>query len=159
LGTIVDLEGNLLQNVANIEILSLCPGLQALTLTGNPAARNPDYRLRVNELLPQLVYLDEKRIASKRNKSPRQIPRPPSEHGIVPPLRIPPVSDEQEGAVVTEQIDDAVAARPPSARGYYPAMDDVAQVMRSARRRGLRPVMPPLPPRIVRPISARGHPY
>jgi hypothetical protein len=79
---------------------------------------------------------------------------------MVRPLHIPAFQEELEvgQGVVTEQINDAVAARPSSARGDYPRMESFATVRKSARR-GLSPEMPPMTPRIVRPISARAHQF
>ncbi|OHT17580.1 hypothetical protein TRFO_00829 [Tritrichomonas foetus] len=75
---IVDLEDNLITNLDNIEILNLCTGLRALTMAGNPAAEVPDYREKVAKLLPQLIYLDEKRIKPKtpRKKKTNTCPAP-----------------------------------------------------------------------------------
>lgn len=70
---IVDLEDNKINQLDNIEVLTLCTGLRALTMAGNPAAQDQDYRQKVRKLLPQLVYLDEKRLnpkAAKKTKSP-----------------------------------------------------------------------------------------
>lgn len=65
---IVDLEDNKITQLDNIEVLTLCTGLRALTMAGNPAAQEPNYREKVKKLLPQLVYLDEKRLNPKVNK-------------------------------------------------------------------------------------------
>ena len=65
---IVDLEDNLIDNIDNIEVLNFCSGLRALTMAGNPAANQPGYRERVAKLLPQLLYLDEKRLRPKTKK-------------------------------------------------------------------------------------------
>lgn len=65
---IVDLEDNKINQLDNIEVLTLCTGLRALTMAGNPAAQDPNYRDKVKKLLPQLIYLDEKRLNPKTNK-------------------------------------------------------------------------------------------
>jgi hypothetical protein len=142
----VDLEDNLLSDVREIQVLSFCPGLTALTLAGNPAAAAPDYRLRVNEVLPQLVYLDEKRVAQKARKSPRPppIPRSATSEDLA----------EDSDAILTQQIDDIVGARPPSSRGNYEefAFPELGKVNGGHR------ALPPRSPRIFRPVSGKGKP-
>ena len=64
---IVDLESNLIENLDDVEVLKTSPKITALTLAGNPAANVSNYRERVAELLPNLVYLDEKRVKSKKS--------------------------------------------------------------------------------------------
>lgn len=88
---IVDLEDNLIDNLESIEILSLCSKLRALTLSGNPGAVVPDYRERVTKLLPQLVYLDEKRLKPKTSKvKPPPLPRSTSSsEQLATPIRPP----------------------------------------------------------------------
>ena len=78
---ILDLEDNLIDDLKQIEVLSLCPKLKAVTLAGNPSAINdPEYRKHVEQILPQLTYLDEKRLkpksrppSSSAHRSPRLI--------------------------------------------------------------------------------------
>jgi hypothetical protein len=150
----VDLEDNLLENIENIQILNLCPGLTALTLIGNPASKIPDYRLRVNELLPQLIYLDEKRIAQKSKKAPRVIFRSPT-HGEVSPIWIPTEDLENErNTILTQQIDDIVNGRPPSARGNYQGFEfsEIVKVKGVGQK-----LLSPRSPRIFRPRSTRDH--
>lgn len=85
---ILDLEDNLIDDLKQIEVLSLCPKLKALTLNGNPAAVNDnEYRQNVEKILPQLTYLDEKRLKPKSrppsasgNKSPRLVHSPLPRH-------------------------------------------------------------------------------
>jgi hypothetical protein len=147
---VLDLEGNLLANVANVEILGFCPKLKALTLARNPAAGAPDYRSRVQELLPQLVYLDEKRIVRQQKKSPPiPIRAPNGETVVVPRLQIPVAVDDPESEIVTEQINDVVTGRPPSARGFSGALE-------KGRGSGGKRAINPSGPRIVRPASAKG---
>ena len=72
---IIDFEDNLITDLNSVEILVTSPKLQALTLAGNPAANDPEYREKVAKLLPKLIYLDEKRLKPRRPKTPR----PPAE--------------------------------------------------------------------------------
>ena len=73
---IIDFEDNLITDLGAIEILVTSPKLQALTLAGNPAANDPEYREKVAKLLPKLVYLDEKRLKPRRTKTPRPVHEP-----------------------------------------------------------------------------------
>ena len=75
---VIDLEENQISDLTNIEFLTCCEGLKLLTLTGNPCVDDPEeYRIKVAKLLPNLVYLDEKRLKpklpkSKEESTPRQ---------------------------------------------------------------------------------------
>jgi hypothetical protein len=161
---VVDLEGNQLPDISAIEILSLCPGLKALTLTGNPAADIPDYRDRVKGLLPQLAYLDEKRLVPKRKMPP---PIPETSEPIVTIERpgiameaAKPEDDEAEHSIMTEFIDDIVADRPPTSRAYFHA-SDFPELMTPARRMkqfgvGPQKFVTARQRRVVRPMSAKG---
>nr|XP_019957686.1 PREDICTED: leucine-rich repeat-containing protein 56 isoform X2 [Paralichthys olivaceus] len=69
---LLDLEGNDVDDLVQVQYLGLCNKLQKLTLEGNPVCVRPtptatqtsDYRYRaaVRELVPQLHYLDNIRI-------------------------------------------------------------------------------------------------
>ncbi|KAG7522822.1 hypothetical protein JOB18_031460 [Solea senegalensis] len=69
---LLDLEGNDVDDLVQVQYLGLCSKLQRLTLEGNPVCVRPtptapktaDYRYRaaVRELLPQLHYLDNVRV-------------------------------------------------------------------------------------------------
>ena len=63
---VLDLEENKISDMLNIEFLKTCSNLKSLTLAGNPCVDDPEkYRNRVQELLPNLRYLDEKRLKAK----------------------------------------------------------------------------------------------
>ena len=183
--TIIDLEDNEIPSVKSVEVLTLCKGLKALTLSGNPAAGAPDYREQVAALLPQVVYLDEKRLRPKKPRTPRP-PKPPakspppeeggeavaprqkkvSERQVVvvepPPPEVPRLTQaekEDREKVMTEMLDDLVEDRPPSARGYYGpgAFPGIGKSpVKSPAKIGQR--LKPGVPRIVRPMSAKGRP-
>jgi hypothetical protein len=144
---VVDLEANCLNDLANIEILSLCPGLTALTLVGNPAAEALDYRLRVNEVLPQLIYLDEKRVVQKEKKSPRLKTGGRVVQKPIPEIRMS-AGELERDTVLTQEISDKVSGRPPSAREYHGAFEFPEVV----RGRGGQKIVAPPSPRIVRPL-------
>lgn len=182
--TIIDLEDNEIPDVRSVEVLTLCSGLKALTLSGNPAADAPDYRESVAKLLPQVVYLDEKRLRPKKPKTPRP-PRPPSksppceEGGEAvaprqkrlsperqvhiqepPPPPVPKLTKEEKEDrehIMTEMLDDLVEDRPPSARGYYGpgAFPGIGKSPQKSPKLGQKLVAGP---RIVRPMSAKGRP-
>ncbi|CAN9499464.1 unnamed protein product [Ophioblennius macclurei] len=70
---LLDLEGNDVDDLVQIQYLGLCGNLQRLTLEGNPVCSRPNptsvqmtddysYRAAVRELIPQLRYLDDVRV-------------------------------------------------------------------------------------------------
>ncbi|XP_054476744.1 leucine-rich repeat-containing protein 56 [Anoplopoma fimbria] len=69
---LLDLEGNDVDDLVQIQYLGLCGKLQTLTLEGNPVCVHPNpnaiqtadysYRAAVRELVPQLRYLDDLRV-------------------------------------------------------------------------------------------------
>ena len=70
---ILDLEHNKIPNIENVTLLNCCPRLRALTLIGNPCAKSKSYRNDVLEKIPQLVYLDEKRLRPKTPRSTKDL--------------------------------------------------------------------------------------
>jgi hypothetical protein len=150
---ILDLEGNQITDITNIRFLSTCQNLMSLTLAGNPAVQPAHHYARiVGEYLPNLMYLDEKRIHGRKKVIVRrdEKEKPVAPPGQEPALRRPRRKQSKENAneaVITELIADKVDGRPPSARG---------QVLKAGLRpsasqaNGERPVAP-----IVRPKSAK----
>ncbi|OHT04749.1 hypothetical protein TRFO_06183 [Tritrichomonas foetus] len=66
---VLDLEDNQISDLSNIEFLTCCSGLKSLTLAGNPCVDDPEeYRTKVAKLVPNLIYLDEKRLKPKLPK-------------------------------------------------------------------------------------------
>ncbi|XP_070763152.1 leucine-rich repeat-containing protein 56 [Enoplosus armatus] len=69
---LLDLEGNDVDDLVQVQYLGLCGKLQTLTLEGNPVCVRPNptaiqtadysYRAAVRELVPQLRYLDDLRV-------------------------------------------------------------------------------------------------
>ncbi|KAL6107007.1 lrrc56 [Pungitius sinensis] len=69
---LLDLEGNNVDDIVQIQYLGLCGKLQTLCLEGNPVCAHPNptaiqaadysYRAAVRELVPQLCYLDNLRV-------------------------------------------------------------------------------------------------
>ena len=101
---ILDLEDNLIDDLKQIEVLSLCPKLKAVTLAGNPSAKeDPEYRKHVEQILPQLTYLDEKRLKPKS--------RPPSSNSHRSPRLIrsnlPPPIPSQNASEINSNISNA----------------------------------------------------
>ena len=105
--TVLDLEENDIAKVEDVEILRCCPALRALTLAGNPAAESETYTPDVARLIPQLVYLDEKRLRPKTRKL-----------GQVT-IAIAETEESKEEPIITDQMAEKVNERPPSARGYH----------------------------------------
>jgi len=122
---ILDLEENEIQKLEDCEILQCCSSLKALTLSGNPGTNVPDYRDRIHQLLPSLVYLDEKKL-----KRPRPEPEPQITFAA---LDIPKIEKGEkcgikprssEGAsrdhAISEYVLDMADERPPTARAHFP---------------------------------------
>ncbi|XP_042352499.1 leucine-rich repeat-containing protein 56 [Plectropomus leopardus] len=73
---LLDLEGNDVDDLVQVQYLGLCGKLQTLTLEGNPVCVRPNptasqtadysYRTAVRELVPQLCYLDDLRVEEDR---------------------------------------------------------------------------------------------
>lgn len=58
--TVLDLEGNLVSEIDDLEDIRKCCRLRELTLSGNPVCRSPEYsRQMLLDLLPNLEVLDE----------------------------------------------------------------------------------------------------
>ncbi|OHT10719.1 hypothetical protein TRFO_19947 [Tritrichomonas foetus] len=62
---VLDMEQNRLPDIESISLLNCCSALRALTLIGNPCSESGTYRQDVMEKIPQVVYLDEKRLRPK----------------------------------------------------------------------------------------------
>lgn len=56
---ILDLEGNAVDDWREVEYLNTCEKLLCLTLEGNPIARDPYYRNKVFQNIPQIDLLDD----------------------------------------------------------------------------------------------------
>jgi hypothetical protein len=120
---VLDLEGNQITDITTIQFLSCCSNLVSLTLAGNPAVQNLDGYVRiVSGLIPNLVYLDERRVKGRKKLVVR---REEKENPITPPIQAPSARrprckhapENANEAVITELITDKADARPPSARG------------------------------------------
>jgi hypothetical protein len=122
---VLDLEENGITRLADVELLSCCSNLKALTLLGNPAAESESYRDAVHQYLPNLLYLDEKRLKGQRR--PPKVPKvdiaaleiEKIEKG--PKCGVKPCSADgrrDENTVLSEMVEDAVGERPPTARAY-----------------------------------------
>lgn len=66
---VLDLEHNRLPDIDSVSLLNSCQKLKALTLIGNPCANSKTYRKDVMEKMPQIIYLDEKRLRPKTPKT------------------------------------------------------------------------------------------
>jgi Leucine-rich repeat (LRR) protein len=155
---IVDLEDNLLQNVNDVEILNLCPSLKALTLAGNPATAIPDYFERVRALLPQVTYLDERRIKPKRKplRSPSQV----VEIEVPEVVVVAKSRDEDDEHVMTALLDDLVEDRPPTSRAVYGFGNGFARTpVKEKMPKAQKNILASSVPRIVRPVSSKGRPF
>jgi hypothetical protein len=145
---VLDLEENCVASTVDAKFLRCCPALRALTLARNPAAQTPNYREEILEAVPQLVYLDEKRLKPKEAKvvvvaEPLEIvkiekrPRGREKARSVDRLRGDPV--------VTELMEAAINDRPPSSRAYCGGAGFTVRP----------PIEKNASPRLVRPISGR----
>lgn len=135
--TVLDLEENQIQKIDDVGILACCSSLKALTLQGNPATETETYRIDVAKLIPQLVYLDEKRLRPKKT----------SQIKIVPVDAPKCVLDEN---IITEQMADSIRERPPSSRAYGSSAFGLLR-----RDQGQKvPTKKIFMPKIARPVSA-----
>jgi hypothetical protein len=122
---ILDLEDNKIQDLSNVQFLTCCPALKALTLAGNPCTFGiRDYAQEIARLVPNLIYLDETRIRGRRSPLESAEIAPAFQDApkpiVIPPLRLPRAREaEDDDPVVTEFVDDQVHARPPTARGRF----------------------------------------
>lgn len=64
---------NGIRSFQEVEKLQVLPTLQALVLTDNPCAEEPDYRLEVLSRLPQLQRLDKELIEEDEREEAEQI--------------------------------------------------------------------------------------
>eukprot|EP00755_Sulcionema_specki_P032690 Sspe_Gene.19884::Locus_7272_Transcript_1_1_Confidence_1.000_Length_1536::g.19884::m.19884 len=60
--TTLDLEGNQIKDIEDVQFMAECLCLRNLTLEGNPVALTEKYRERVAELLPFVQYLDDEEV-------------------------------------------------------------------------------------------------
>ena len=167
---IVDLEENLLSKLDDIEVLSSSPKLKALTLVGNPAASDPNYKEKIMKLLPKLIYLDEKRIKPKRTKTPRPpaLPKnpssvtfvldPPQEINIVPLDFSKMKENDDDEILLTEQLLDKVDERPPSSYGSFEEKVLPGFMKKSIKQPSKQTIVSNSKPKIYRPMSAKGRP-
>eukprot|EP01029_Cantina_marsupialis_P021701 TRINITY_DN5248_c0_g1_i1.p1 TRINITY_DN5248_c0_g1~~TRINITY_DN5248_c0_g1_i1.p1 ORF type:complete len:641 (-),score=164.92 TRINITY_DN5248_c0_g1_i1:245-2167(-) len=65
---VLDLEGNLIEKVEQLEILGTCEALYSLNLESNPITKEPDYRHEVCGLLSSLEVLDDEDITDEDKK-------------------------------------------------------------------------------------------
>jgi Leucine-rich repeat (LRR) protein len=105
---ILDLEGNRLSDLSNLRYLTCCTELTSLTLAGNPGVFEGDaYERAVAGYVPNLMYLDEKRIREplfavcppSGHRTPR-VSAPAQEllHPVCPPQDRPVHPPGQEGS-------------------------------------------------------------
>jgi hypothetical protein len=113
-----------------VEILTLCPKLKSLTLSGNPAAEAPDYVERIKQTLPQLTYLDEKRLYPKQK--PRPLSNSQDRERVVQfaEMEITESKPERQKADVLAQLDKApelesrLKADTPEHHGHPPPLPE-----------------------------------
>jgi hypothetical protein len=131
---VLDLEDNQITNLDECAILQCCSSLKALALAGNPGSQIPDYREHVHALLPQLIYLDEKRIKPKQEEpkvriAPLDLPFEALEKiEKGEKCGVKPRSSEEfsRDVAVSEFVLDVADERPPTSRGIFePSRDDV----------------------------------
>jgi hypothetical protein len=122
---VLDLEDNQIHDLSNIQFLTCCSGLKALTLSGNPCILGiRDYAREIAQLVPNLIYLDESRIRGRRIPQteitdPSIAPKVQEPAGI-PSLRFARKQIHGEGDfLMTEFLDDQIRDRPPTSHGRY----------------------------------------
>jgi hypothetical protein len=155
---VLDLEENRIPNLSEVQILQCCSSLKALTLLGNPGTLVPDYREQIHELLPQIVYLDEKRIKPRREEPKVRIA------AIDLPIEkiekrercgVKPRSSEEvsRDAAVSELVLDIAEERPPTSRGYFRGqIDDVMTSWVKPKQKIVSKSI--VTPKLARPLSS-----
>lgn len=138
--TVLDLEENEISKIEEVEILKCCPALRALTLAGNPASTNETYKSDVGRLIPQLVYLDEKRLRPRGQRKIGQVTIAIAEE--------PPTHDD---TIMTDQVLELVEMRPPSARGYH---GDSTYGKTLLKKDSKTPSKKIFTPKLTRPVSS-----
>jgi Leucine-rich repeat (LRR) protein len=109
----LDLEGNEVSKLADCELLQSCSFLKALTLAGNPSADDPDYQEWIHQLLPDLVYLDEKKLIYEEAAATKPLH---SGSECRPTCHSSESAEGSRDRVFTEYVLDRAEQRPPSAR-------------------------------------------
>jgi hypothetical protein len=118
---VVDLESNEISSLVECEFLQCCPSLQFLTLLGNPGSIVTDYREQIHAMLPQLRYLDEKRIEEKvEEMKPVSLWMPLDKIEKGEKCNVKPKSSEKasRNEAVSEMLLDVAEMRPPTARAH-----------------------------------------
>jgi hypothetical protein len=156
---VLDLEENQISNLVECEILQCCSSLKALTLAGNPGTQIGNYRERTHELLPQLVYLDEKRIKPKREEPKVRIAELQFE--MMDKIEkgekcgVKPRSSEEvsRDVAVSDLVLDMVEQRPPTARGHFGRQqeDIMASWVKPKQKLVTKAIVTP---KLARPMSA-----
>ena len=156
--TVLDLEENEIDSVADCALLSCCSGLVALTLAGNPAAESETYREDVMKHIPHLRYLDEKRLRPKTKAKPAQVVFEPVEPQKIEKgekVGVKPRSseDSRRDNTITEYIEDMAEDRPPTACGSRG--DAKRDIMGSWLTKPKQKLVPKIlvTPKIARPVS------
>jgi hypothetical protein len=147
---ILDLAENAIDDLVNIQFLTYCNALQALTLVGNPCVSGlPDYVETIAGLVPQLTYLDEKRIRGHFRVT----------SGIHPNQALPAFDrrlsplgphDGEAKPFITDLLGDKINNRPPS------ACENSRPVIRTKDKPQAPEFVSKLisPPKIIRPLSS-----
>jgi hypothetical protein len=116
--TVLDLEENGIASSADAQLLSSNICLRALTLAGNPVAESQTYRMDIMKAMPQLVWLDEKRLKAKVKTSGCTTVITPLEV-CKTPQNVTPQRARPDENIVTDQVQDCENCRPPTSRAYY----------------------------------------
>jgi Leucine-rich repeat (LRR) protein len=111
---VLDLESNRISDISNLRFLTCCTGLISLTLAGNPAVQSAEsYVQIVADIVPNLVYLDERRVRSSRVSLEERSLRH-QDCMRRPVVAKTTVKKGGEEWLITEAINDKVNDRPPT---------------------------------------------
>lgn len=156
---VIDLEENEITKIEEISLLSCCPKLKAITLQGNPAADSESYREDVLRLVPQCVYLDEKRLKPRKQvKIVQEVVIEPIAIAKIekgPKVEEKPRSAEEKhrDVVITEQMRDEVNERPPTSRAHYDTKALGSSWLSTPKSKKIKPKQI-VTPTINRPVSS-----
>jgi hypothetical protein len=118
---VLDLESNQITDFSNLRFLTCCTALTSLTLAGNPAVENAkSYAQIIRDILPNLVYLDERRVRSSKLAIEKRALRAGTQDRVQLAVLAKLHARGVQERTTTDAIDDEVNDPPPIARSQKP---------------------------------------
>jgi hypothetical protein len=145
--TVLDLEENGIASPSDAQLLSSNPALRALTLIGNLVAESETYRTDIMMAIPQLVWLDEKRLKGRAKPTARPTAIALSD-GWKTPRNDSVRRVRADENIVTDLVEDQEDCRPPTSRAYSGTSTFGNTSLRRATTKRI------VTPKLSRPISS-----